>query len=65
MKHDIIVTDGALADLADIDDYLSVSESIDTANYVVDWLEKEIRSLAEFTNRSHCPGELAALGIQD
>ena len=65
MRYAIIVTDGALADLADIDDYLSASESIQTATYVIDQLEKRIRSLDELAKRSHYPAELGALGIQD
>lgn len=48
MKYDIILIDGALAD---IDDYLSVSESIDTATDVIDQFEKTIRSLAELAER--------------
>jgi len=65
MKYDVIVTDGALADLAGIDDYLSASESIDTATYVLDALEKTVRSLANLPNRGHYPSEFAELGIQD
>lgn len=65
MKYDIIVTAGALADLSDIDDYLSTVESTDSAIHVVDNLEKTVRSLAKLPNRGHFPSELAALGIQD
>jgi len=65
MKYDVVVTDGALADLADIDNYLSASESIDTVTYVLNALEKTVRSLASLPNRGHYPSELAALGIQD
>ena len=56
---------GAFADLADIDDYLSDAESIDIATYVIDELEKKIRSLAEMAKRVHYSAELSALGIQD
>ena len=65
MKYDVVVTDGALADLADIDDYLSDAESVDIATYVIDALEKKIRSLTEMAKRGHYPAELSALGIQD
>jgi toxin ParE1/3/4 len=65
MKYEVIVTDGALADLADIDDYLTATESIDVASHVHDSIEKTVRSLENLPNRGHFPSELAELGIQD
>ena len=65
MTCEVIVTDGALADLAEIDDYIAVQDSAARADYVIDNLEECIRSLGNLPNRGHYPSELSSLGIQD
>jgi len=65
MKFRVIVTDGALADLAEIDDFIVTNDSIDSADHVIDNLEQTVQRLADLPNRGHFPRELAALGIQD
>lgn len=65
MNYKAIVTDGALADLAEIDDFIAAHDSIENADHVIDMLEDTIRGLAELPNRGHYPAELSSLGIQD
>lgn len=65
MKYKVIVTDGALADIAEIDDFISVHHSIENARHVIDMLEDTIRGLSELPDRGHYPCELSSLGIKD
>jgi len=65
MSYEIIVTDDAVADLVELDDYISENDSAENAEYVLGKLEEPIRSLLESPNRGHYPSELSAVGIQE
>ena len=65
MIYAVHLTDSASADLQEIDSYITASDTIERANYVLDNLEEAVQSLAEFPDRGHFPAELLSIGIQD
>ena len=65
MSFDVFLTDDALDDLRDIEDYLLANESGETADHVVGSIEETYLGLARFPNRGAIPDELLELGISD
>jgi len=65
VTYAVFLTDGALADLSEIDDYITATDSIERADYVLNELEEVVQSLAELPDRGHFPAELISIGIQN
>lgn len=63
MKSEIYITEDAELDIIDIYDYIFLSDSSDSAEYVFDNIKKTCMSLADLPNRGHCPPELERIGI--
>ena len=65
MKFEVLLTQGAEQDLESIYDYIAGSDSVVSANYVLDQLMEVVESLSQFPERGSYPKELAALGIKE
>lgn len=65
MSYQIHLTQDAIHDLKDIDDYISRHDSPDKADYVLNEIETIIEGLSEFPGRGVYPKELSALGIKE
>ena len=65
MAFEVLLTDDAVLDLEDLYSYIAEHDTPQSADYVLDRLEKTILSLAEFPKRGPYPPELIALGIRD
>lgn len=63
MEYTVLLTRDAESDLEDIYDYITESDSLDSANYVFDQLQKTLKSLSHFPERGAYPHELQELGI--
>ena len=61
----VVLTDDAARDLEEICGYVSRRDSSARADYVLDKIENEFQSLAEFPHRGSYPGELLDLGIRE
>jgi toxin ParE1/3/4 len=64
MKRPVIISEPALLDLLDINDYYLVEVDDKTAAKIIDRLEAAVNSLADFTERGSIPKELLTLGIR-
>ena len=64
MKQEVVLSEPALADLLDINDYYLWEVSDRVASNIIDGLEAAINNLAEFPDRGSIPKELLALGIR-
>lgn len=64
MKRPVIISEPALLDLLDINDYYLVEVDDKTAAKIIDRLEAAVNSLANFTDRGSIPKELLTLGIR-
>ncbi len=62
--REIVLSEPALADLLDINDYYLVEVSEQVAGKIIDSLEAAVNNLAEFPERGSVPKELLALGIR-
>ena len=65
MSYELIFTEDAEADLADIYHYIKTNDSMESANYVLDNIELVLESLGEQPNRDSYPNELSAFGIKE
>lgn len=65
MKYAILLTDDAVHDLEEIDDYISEHDSPQNANYVLNQIEELMLTLAEYPERGSFPKELLTLGIKE
>lgn len=65
MTYRVLLTDDALHDLEDIDDYICESDSVQKADYVLQKIEIVLQSLADLPERGAYPKELLELGIRD
>lgn len=65
MTYRVFLTDDALHDLEEIDDYICKSDSAQKADYVLQKIETTLQSLAELPARGAYPKELLELGIRD
>ncbi len=63
MKYTVLVLSAAEEDVVDIFDYISITDSVDSANYIAEQIQKSCCDLACFPNRGHCPLELEQIGI--
>ena len=65
MRFDLRFTAGAERDLEEIHDYIAHSDSLASADYVLDQLQKICSDLLSLPNRGAYPPALIALGIRD
>ena len=63
--YQVKITHEAERDIEDIYNYITMNDSIDNAEYVLEKLEELILSLAEAPERGHYPEELSIQGIKD
>ena len=63
--YEVYLTDAALRDLEEIDDYIVASDSPQKAEYVLGRIEQALLSLADMPKRGNYPKELAKLGIKE
>ena len=63
--YEVLLTEGAEADLESIYDYIADFDCIENANYVLDRLMDVVESLSSFPERGSYPKELNALGIRE
>jgi len=63
--YEVFLTDDALHDLEEIDDYICTSDSARKADYVLKKIDTAMRSLAELPASGAYPKELLQLGIRD
>ena len=62
--YEVYLTDAALRDLEEIDDYIVASDSPQKAEYVLGRIEQALLSLAGMPKRGNYPKELAKLWYQ-
>jgi len=65
MKYTVLLTDDAVRDLENIDDYISRNDSPEKADYVLDKIEKLLLKLTDLPERGVYPKELSALGMRE
>ena len=63
--YEVLLTKGAEQDLEAIYDYIAVSDSAASANYVLDELMAIVENLTVYPERGAYPKELCAVGIQE
>jgi toxin ParE1/3/4 len=65
MRFEVSLTEDAVRDLEEIHDYIAEHDTAANAGYVLDRIEKVVKSLASFPERGARPKELLALGIRE
>ena len=65
MRFAVHVTSGAVKDLAEIDEYISIHDSPERAEYLLGRIEETLNKLADLPERGSYPKELSALGIRE
>lgn len=65
MTYTVFLTDDAVRDLEDIDDYISAHDSPENADYVLSMIEEILLSLVSLPDRGVYPEELSSLGIRE
>ena len=65
MRFEVLVTQGAQDDLAEIVSFVAGHDTPAHADHVLDKLAAEIEGLAEFPDRGAHPRELLELGIKE
>ncbi len=65
MTFTVLLTDDAVRDLEDIDDYISNRDSSEKADYVLRMIEDVLFNLADLPDRGAYPQELSLLGIRE
>ena len=63
--YEVYLTDDALRDLGEIDDYIAAADSPQKAEYVTGRIEEAFNSLSDMPGRGNYPGELLTLGIKE
>ncbi|WP_027366823.1 type II toxin-antitoxin system RelE/ParE family toxin [Desulfocurvibacter africanus] len=64
MAFEVLLTEDAARDLEDLHGYISAHDSPESAEYVLEQIEKASLSLAQLPERGAYPKELASLGIK-
>ncbi|MFO7446542.1 MAG: type II toxin-antitoxin system RelE/ParE family toxin [Ignavibacteriaceae bacterium] len=64
MKYKVVIDSMAKRDLGEIFEYVSLNDSFEDANKLLDSIEDSLSSLEEFPERGHLPNELRGLGIK-
>lgn len=65
MTYGVFLTDDALRDLEDIDDYICKSDSLQSAEYVLQKIDTALQSLADLPERGAYPKQLLQLGMRE
>jgi toxin ParE1/3/4 len=65
MPFQVLLTEHALRDLAEIHAYIAEHDAPAKADHVLDRIEKVLASLAAFPEHGSYPNELLALGIRE
>ncbi len=65
MTYEVLVTDDASRDLADICGFIAQHDGAAKAEYVLAQIEKAFDRLAAFPYRGFTPSELAEIGVVD
>lgn len=65
MKFRIYIISDAEEDLLDIFNYVSISDSIEKAEYLIQKIEESCLNLSELPHRGHIPPELERIGVMD
>ena len=65
MIYKVFLTDDALRDLEEIDDYICTSDSPQKADYVLQKIENVFQALVDSPKRGSYPKELLEHGIRD
>ena len=63
--YEVYLTDDALRDLEEIDDYIGAEDSPQRAEYVLSKIEEAFLSLSNMPERGSYPRELPKLGIKE
>ena len=63
--YDVLLTDSAVRDLEELDEFILINDSLESADYILGKLEEVIATLKKCPEHGNYPPELAALGIQD
>ena len=63
--YEVSLTNDAVIDLEELDDYISSHDSPENADYVLDSIEEVIRGLEDMPERGSYPEELSQLGIKE
>ncbi|MFA6291706.1 MAG: type II toxin-antitoxin system RelE/ParE family toxin [Victivallales bacterium] len=58
MKYQVVITEEAEKDIVDIWSYIALNDCLENADYVVNGLEKTIKSLETLPHKGHIPVEL-------
>lgn len=64
MKFNVFLTPGAVRDLEEIGDTVSMYDTLEKAKYVLREIRRTIESLSEFPSRGVVPKEMVDLGIE-
>lgn len=64
-KFEVLLTEDVEQDLEAIHDYISESDCVANASYVLDELMDVVESLSKFPERGSYPKELVSLGIKE
>ena len=65
MSYKVSLTNAALCDLEEIDDYLTATDSPQTAKRILGKMEEGLLSLRDMPERGSYPRELLQLGIRE
>ncbi len=65
MKYTVLLTDDAVRDLENIDDFIPRNDSPEKADFVLGKIEGLLLKLAELPDRGVYPKELSVLGIRE
>lgn len=65
MTYTFLLTDDAVRDLEDIDDYISEHDSSERTDCVLSMIEEQLLNLADLPDRGVYPKELSLLGIRE
>lgn len=65
MSYKVSLTNAALRDLEEIDDYLTVTDSAQTAKRILSKIEDGFLSLCDMPERGSYPKELLRIGVRE
>ena len=65
MTHEVLLTEDASRDLAEIVEYIAAHDSPAQAHHVLERIEAVLQGLTSLPERGAYPGELLALGIRE
>lgn len=63
MKYNVYVISDAEEDILDIYNFISISDSIEKAEHLIQKIKETCLSLSELPNRGHIPPELDRIGV--